>query len=268
MKAVRSFLKQHAKVEFVFWDFASVYQKDDKLWEEGPENGGKEYDESRTPEEEDAFEKALDVQAALYAHPNTLVIQHTELPSAEPQLKSYRDSAFCCFEEACAMLVTRNGGQLYSLDQGKLKSLHRGRLWTTTRKSPDAMDSDLKSKGFRKDRVCQKLSTQYRTYFQQMDKVDVAPVSVFYSREFVSGLREAFGSKKALQICRFLLKPWKMSLPFGLIAAGAVGMTTDTMTELVAGLVVMVPLHLCGLLAQCCFIALPLFWQKWFYHGP
>merc|ERR1712194_440864 len=175
----------------------------------------------------------------------------------------------CYFEEACATLATRNGhfngngGQLYSLDRGKLDSLHRGHRWITNRISPEDMGEALKSRleNFRNPDDLEKLSYQYDTHFQQMDKIDYvnAPVSVIYSREFVSGLREASGPKQALQICRFLLKPWKVSLPFGLIAAGVVSLTTDSMTELVAGLVVTVPLYLCGLLAQCCFIALPTF---------
>ena len=50
----------------LFWDYASLYQKDEKG--------------NKTDEEKKAFGKALKVMTFLYATPNALVLQHKALP--------------------------------------------------------------------------------------------------------------------------------------------------------------------------------------------
>ena len=103
---------EHRRPTALFWDFASLHQK----------NGGvRDGDEDHVQ-----FRRALSVMTYLYASPHTFVVQHkgltfqaawhaTRNPDGQPD---YDRSGWCTMEQAAASLATEGGGSLYELGHG------------------------------------------------------------------------------------------------------------------------------------------------------
>ena len=106
--------------EGLFWDFASLHQKD--------ESG------ARTDAETDAFKSALSVMSDVYATPDTTVLQQKQLPADFPShLPSYDRSGWCTMEQATASLATEEGGSLSKIGHGHVQ------LSANDRRRPEQM---------------------------------------------------------------------------------------------------------------------------------
>ena len=134
LRALRRFLRyigEDAGRCGVFWDFASLPQKDPALFDrsetpeakpEGPQRaafeaeltkgtrhyGGEAYATSRSPQEYETFKKGLKLMGNLYGSMwRTTVVQHKLVPTHEPSwnAKAYEDRGWCCFEEGVARLA-------------------------------------------------------------------------------------------------------------------------------------------------------------------
>lgn len=119
LRAVRAFFvgSKSLTPTALFWDFMSCHQNE------------------RTDDEAAAFKQALKVMTCLYASPNTSVLQHKRLPTADdatgftpvpitfpadPEgVADYEHSGWCTMENAAASLSTVSGGTLYVLGEGK-----------------------------------------------------------------------------------------------------------------------------------------------------
>ena len=133
LRAVHAFFdgnKSSTALTALFWDFMSCHQHE------------------RTEDEGAAFKQALKVMTCLYASPNTNVLQHRRLPTADdtgftpvpitfpddPEgVADYEHSGWCTMENAAASLSTVGGGALYVLGEGKAV-LHEDQ-----RRTPDQM---------------------------------------------------------------------------------------------------------------------------------
>jgi len=80
-RALVGFLEMHPNFEAVFWDVLSLCQH--------PPGG------RRNDDEEAMFHGGLEVMGSLYASPNTMVVQSTQLPPSHASLKPYALSGWC-----------------------------------------------------------------------------------------------------------------------------------------------------------------------------
>jgi len=95
-RALVGFLEMHPNFEAVFWDVLSLCQH--------PPGG------RRNDDEEAKFRGGLEVMGSLYASPNTMVVQSTQLPPSHASLKPFALSGWCQFEEAMGSLSAAVGG--------------------------------------------------------------------------------------------------------------------------------------------------------------
>ena len=128
-------MPKYAKMGFaemgVFWDWAALYQKDPALFDstktpeakpEGPERdafledlkekrafyGGEAYEQSRTPEQKEAFGRALHNTMDLwYAHQGTTVYLLTQLPTGTRRKLGYDDSGWTTYERRSAEQIKK-----------------------------------------------------------------------------------------------------------------------------------------------------------------
>ena len=173
----------------VFWDWPSLHQKDTALFdpaqtpEAKPEAeraafvealknktafyGGEAYEKSRTPEEIEAFRKALHHSMDLwYAHQGTIVYKLTKLPEGCTTRKaSYDDSGWTTYEGRTAELIKRLSSPVYAkvkwnlvLDLGA-EDVDAPRRWPV---GPDDFEGIIKEKTFTNGADTGVVTTLYR----------------------------------------------------------------------------------------------------------
>ena len=175
----------------IFWDWASIYQKDPALFDvsetpaakaEGDERaafiadlqarrkfyGGAKYEASRTGEEKQAFSYALGETMDLwYAHQGTIVYKLTKLPDGNTsRQKGYYDSGWPTYERCCAEQIKRVSFRFARefkmvLDLGSEDPEEIGRAWPT---APEDFDELLESKTFTNGSDKEIVKSQYRRF--------------------------------------------------------------------------------------------------------
>jgi len=82
----------------VFWDWASIYQKDPELFDKSAEDGGEKYQASRSKEEEEAFNGALKTMDLWYAHQGTTVYMLTKKTEGMQRPQGYDERGWTVYE--------------------------------------------------------------------------------------------------------------------------------------------------------------------------
>jgi hypothetical protein len=146
----------------VFFDWASLFQKDHKLWTEAELIAEKErtedqrraaerYRDSRTQAQAQAVKFALGTLDLWYAHAKTTVVLLTELPQKLPKAFDKERTYECrgwttyerCSAELCKTFILQKAGWPLVIDLGKQRAALR-RLPTT----PERMEELLKKCSF------------------------------------------------------------------------------------------------------------------------
>ena len=173
----------------VFWDWASIYQKDPTLFDEsetpnakpeGPERdafiaglkaepstnfyGGEAYDKSRTPDEIEGFRYALHQTMDLwYAHQGTAVYMLTQLPDGSARKVGYADSGWTTYERCSAEQIKKFSLLAVQwklvLDLGVGADQERQRAWPV---GPDDFDTLVEEKVFTNGSDLGAVKTLYR----------------------------------------------------------------------------------------------------------
>ena len=160
LKVVAERLENHLAQDTevgVFWDWASLYQKDPALFDEAetpaakpmveiPFYGGEAYEKRRSPEQIKAFRNALHNMDLWYSHEWTTVWTLRKLPEGCTTRKaSYEDSGWTTYEWASAELVKQVDRvvDVYR-DEGRTEE-HDTRRWPI---GPDDFEVLIKEKIF------------------------------------------------------------------------------------------------------------------------
>lgn len=82
----------------VFWDWASIHQKDPELFDKSAEDGGEKYNTSRSTAEEAAFNGALKSMDLWYAHQGTTVYMLTKKTEGMQRPQGYDERGWTVYE--------------------------------------------------------------------------------------------------------------------------------------------------------------------------
>ena len=187
-------MPEYAKMGFtemgIFWDWAALYQKDPALFDstktpeakpEGPERdafledlkekrafyGVEAYEQSRTPDQKEAFGRALHNTMDLwYAHQGTTVYLLTQLPTGTRRKLGYDDSGWTTYERRSAEQIKKV--YLYEAEWKLVRDLGSddfesggagSRNWPL---DPDGFDELIESKEFTNGADKETVKTLYR----------------------------------------------------------------------------------------------------------
>ena len=183
----------------VFWDWASLSQKDPSLWTPAckkatsltpaEEEERQRYEASRNPEENEGFRYALHETMDLwYAHQGTVVYMLTELPEGTTREVGYADSGWTTYERRSAEQIKKV--YLYEaewklvLDLGAsgAEAAEKSRNWPL---DPDGFDAIIETKKFTngadKEAVKQlfrKMSVNQLGGIKELDFTGISPPTI------------------------------------------------------------------------------------------
>ena len=158
----------------VFFDWASLFQKDPRLWtpaelvpeeerDEDQRRAAKLYRESRSETQDEAMKLALGTLDLWYAHSKTTVVLLTELPEKLPdsfdKKRTYESRGWTTYErcsaELCKTFRLQQAGWPLVVDLGKQRAALR-RLPTTPERMEELFQKCSFTNGADKDKVLEK----------------------------------------------------------------------------------------------------------------
>ena len=167
----------------MFIDFCSLYQHSEKAggpdrnWDVQPWG---EHEGDRTQEEEEMFNKSLNVMTCFYASPLTVVVQHKHVPKGV-DVRPYEKSGWCRMEQAAAHLMHEGGVKLYQLGTEQDWSFFEPSSWPCSRmdgvthvepvptyKRGTDLSKETMRKFFADEQACDFFGSKFRTIVADM----------------------------------------------------------------------------------------------------
>ena len=199
----------------VFWDWLSIYQKDQ--------------DGKRTPFEQEGFRFALHETMDLwYAHQGTTVYMLTQLPEGSTRKVGYVDSGWTTYERCSAEQIKKfflfDAQWKLVLDLGAEGDAAKARNWPVGPNDFDAMiDSKIFTNGADKDAVkalFRKMSINQLGGIETLDFDGMSCPSVEDARR-LSGCLNFCLNLKRLDLCRVQLSDEAFKVMFSTLSSGA-----------------------------------------------